>query len=115
MKDKRTLLICFLLTAVTLATYWPVLNTGFINLDDPLYVKSNPRVLTGLSWRNIAWAFTTGYGSNWHPLTWISHQVDGQLFGLQPQGHHLSGLLFHVANSVLLFCLLEYLTGARWR
>src|SRR5437870_127235 len=105
----RTLLICALLSAATLATYWPVVHYKFINFDDLGYIIQNPHVRSGFSWQNVAWAFTTGYGSNWHPVTWLSHMLDGQLFRLNAGGHHLVNLLFHTANTVLLFLVLRRL------
>ncbi|MEY2427489.1 MAG: protein O-mannosyl-transferase [Verrucomicrobiota bacterium] len=111
----RTLLICVLLGAATLAIYWPVVHYQFINFDDLGYIIQNPHVRSGFSGDNVGWAFTTGYGSNWHPLTWLSHMLDGQLFGLNAGGHHLVNLLFHTANTVLLFLVLRRMTGATWR
>ena len=113
--SRRTTLLCLLLGAVTLAVYWPVIHHGFINYDDPKYVAENPRVLAGLTWANVGWAFQTGYASNWHPLTWLSHMLDVQLFGLNPGWHHLTSLLFHIANTLLLFLVLQRMTaiGAR--
>ena len=69
----------------------------------------------GLTWPGIVWAFQSGDAANWHPLTWISHMLDCQLYGLNPGGHHLTNLLFHIANTLLLFLWLERLTGALWR
>jgi tetratricopeptide (TPR) repeat protein len=114
-KDRRTVIVCLLLSTVTLATYWLVLDNDFIHLDDPDYVTNNEHVLSGLRWQNVEWAFRTGYASNWHPLTWISHQLDAQLFGMKPGGHHLTSLVFHIANSLLLFSLLQRMTGATGR
>jgi tetratricopeptide (TPR) repeat protein len=74
----------------------------------------NPDIQHGLNWRSITWAFTTGHAANWHPLTWLSHTLDFQLYGLEPSGHHLTSLLLHLASSVLLFLLLNRLTGALW-
>jgi Flp pilus assembly protein TadD len=112
---RRVILICTLLSVATLAAYWPVLHHEFVNIDDLPYLVQNPHVHSGLSWENIGWAFTTGYAANWHPLTWMSHMLDCQIFGLDPRGHHLTSLLFHTANTVLLFLLLRRLTGALWR
>jgi hypothetical protein len=112
---RLTLLTCLLLGAATLAAYWPVLHNDFINYDDTDYVTQNVHVLSGLTWDNIGWAFRTGFSSNWHPLTWISHMLDVQLFGLEPRWHHLMNLLFHVANTLLLFLMLKRMTGAQWR
>ena len=79
------------------------------------YVTHNPHVTGGLTWGNVGWAFRTGYASNWHPLTWLSHMLDAELYGLKPGGHHLTNLLLHTANAVLLFLLLRRLTRAEWR
>ncbi len=95
--------------------YYPVLSSDFTNYDDPSYVTSNNYVKSGLSTHSITWAFSTFYSYNWHPLTWISHMLDVQLFGLNPMGHHVTGLLFHIANSVLLFVLFKRMTGATWK
>jgi tetratricopeptide (TPR) repeat protein len=113
--SRRTTLLCLLLGAVTLAVYWPVIHHRFINYDDPKYVVENPRVASGLTWPNVGWAFQTGHASNWHPLTWLSHMLDVQLFGADPGWHHFTSLLFHTANTLLLFLLLQRLTGAPWR
>jgi len=95
--------------------YYPVLNSNFTNYDDPSYVTSNTYVKSGLSTHSIAWAFSTFYSYNWHPLTWISHMLDVQLFGLDPMGHHATSLVFHITNSVLLFVLFNWMTGAKWK
>lgn len=108
-------LVCGTLLAATLATYWPALRNDFINYDDPTYVTANDVVKQGLSWEGFKWAFTTGHASNWHPLTWLSHMADVTLFGLKPWGHHLTNLLLHGANSVLLLLLLRQMTGALWQ
>ena len=107
--------ICLALALVTLVCYWPATRHHFINLDDQQYIVGNFHVTQGLTWTGMAWAFGTDYASNWHPLTWISHMLDCSLFGLNPAGHHLMGLLFHVANTLLLFVLLKQTTGALWR
>jgi len=112
---RRTILIGVLLGALTLASYWPVLRNEFVTFDDPDYVSENPYVLRGLTWQNAAWAFQTAHVANWHPLTWLSHMLDVQLFGLNPVGHHLTSLLFHLANTCLLFAVLRRMTGAVWR
>src|SRR3974390_2586703 len=112
---QRRGILLVLLVAITLTTFWPVLHNDFIKYDDGQYITENPRVLKGLTWANTAWAFRSGYGSNWHPLTWLSHMLDVQLFGLHPLGHHLTSLLLHTANALLLFLLLNRMTGALWR
>ncbi|MBF0344484.1 MAG: tetratricopeptide repeat protein [Nitrospirae bacterium] len=98
-----------------LVVYVQMLWHDFINLDDPLYVLGNYRVRGGLSLDNIIWAFTTTTGGNWHPLTWISHMIDVSIHGLSPGGHHLTSLLIHALNSVLLFFALERMALDRWR
>ena len=112
---RRTILICLILAGVTLALYWPLTSHDFVSYDDGIYIVENPHVNTGLSWPNVAWAFQTGYAGNWHPLTWISHMLDIQWFGVRPGWHHLVNVLFHSANTVLLFLLLNSMTGAMWR
>jgi protein O-mannosyl-transferase len=113
LKSRGILLV--LLAAVTLAAFWPVLRNDFIKYDDSQYISDNPRVLSGLTWANIGWALRSGYGSNWHPLTWLSHMLDVQLFGLKPFGHHLTNLLFHTTNALLLMLVLNRMTKAVWR
>jgi tetratricopeptide (TPR) repeat protein len=103
------------LSAITLIAYWPVLDNDFINLDDHEYISKNPNVESGLTWTNVKWSFQAGYSANWHPLTWMSHMLDVQLFGLDPRWHHLVNLLFHLANTLLLFLLVQGLTRMAWR
>lgn len=103
------------LLVVTALTYWPVLQNDFVNYDDPDYVLLNDNVNRGLSWSGIKWAFTEGHASNWHPITWLSHMLDVSLFGLRPMGHHLTNLVFHCANTVLLLLLLNQMTSSIWR
>jgi len=112
---RRTILIGVLLAGVTWAAYLPLFHNGFIKYDDTDYVLENFHVRGGVTWPNVQWAFQTGYSSNWHPLTWISHMLDVQLFGFKPGGHHFTSLLFHTANTLLLFLLLKRMTGAAWR
>ena len=107
--------LCLLLGAVTLAVYWPVIHCDFVNYDDNDYFTSNTHVLGGLTPRPIAWAFTTGYTGNWHPLTWLTLMLDVDLFGPGPAGPHATNLMFHLANTVLLFLLLRQLTRATRR
>jgi len=104
-----------LLALSVFAVYLPVTQCDFVNYDDNEYVTNNPKVSAGLTWDGIKWAFTHSHSANWHPLTWLSHMLDCQLYGLHPAGHHLTSLLFHTANTVLLFLFLRYLTGAFWR
>jgi len=113
-KDKSVILISVFLAAATLAVFWQVTQCDFVYFDDPRYVTENSQVQKGITLEGIRWAFTTSYFANWHPLTWISHLSDVQLFGLRPPWHHLTNLLFHVANTVLLFVVLLRMTKARW-
>ncbi len=107
-------LACLALTAATLAAYSQVRHLDFLNFDDPLNVTENPMVRQGLTWRGFIWAFTAAHGSNWHPITWLSHMLDCQVFGLHPAGHHFVNLLLHIGNTLLLFGLLKKLSDAFW-
>lgn len=107
----RIIATCVVLGLLTLAAYSPVGLNGFINFDDPDYITANPAVLAGLTPAGIVWAFTTSHASNWHPLTWISHMLDVQCFGLHAGAHHFVSVLLHVANAVLLLLFLKRLTG----
>jgi len=113
--NKTTGAIGLALALATLGLYAPVLGHAFINFDDDVYVTANPIVREGWSWGAFAWAWTTGYAANWHPLTWLSHITDCSLFGLQPAGHHATSAILHAVNTVLLFLLLRRMTGAVWR
>lgn len=104
-----------LLVLATAATFWPVVRCDFINYDDPDYVTANATVQGGLTGAGVIWAFTTAHVANWHPLTWLSHMLDCQLFGLNAFAHHAMNLLIHIASTVLLFLLLRRMTGALWR
>jgi hypothetical protein len=111
---RRDLLVCLALVAATAAVYWPVLGNDFVNYDDPGYVTTNEFVQQGLTWEAVKWAFVTGKQANWHPLTWLSHMLDCELFGLEhPWGHHLTSLLLHALNTVLLFGLMRTLVRGR--
>jgi tetratricopeptide (TPR) repeat protein len=106
--------ICVLLFAATLAVYGQLRRAPFIRLDDPSYVTENPHVQAGLTRGTITWALTTTDQANWHPLTWLSHALDCQLFGLNPAGPHLVNVLLHGINAVLIFLLLVGATGRTW-
>ncbi len=108
-------LICVLLGAITVLVFWPVTTHEFISYDDAIYITGNAHVKKGLVWDNVAWAFTAGDGGNWHPLTWFSHMLDAQLFGLHAGWHHLISAIIHAINAILLFLLLDRLTRAIWR
>jgi len=114
-KNKQILLICLFLTVATWLSFQGVGDHGFIALDDNAYVVENTHIHKGITIEGIRWAFTTGYAANWHPLTWISHMLDIQLFGLNPGGHHVVNLLFHIANVLLLFLVLNKMTKALWK
>ena len=109
------ILISLVLILLTTAAYGPIWRNDFINYDDNVYVTGNDHVKAGLSPKGIAWAFTSTEALNWHPLTWISLQLDYQLYGLRAWGFHLTNLLLHTANSLLLFGVLQQMTGAVWR
>ncbi len=108
------MLAVFLLVAATVAVYWPVSGHDFVLYDDPGYVTKNIHVRTGLSPENISWAFFATEEANWHPLTWLSHMADCELFGLDAGLHHLSGLLLHIINALLLLLVLKGMTGMFW-
>jgi Flp pilus assembly protein TadD len=108
--DMRGFILSLLLVAFTLALYNPVTHFSFINYDDNRYVSENRHVQAGLTWSTVKWAFTTLDYANWHPLTWLSHALDCQLFHLNPAGHHFTSILLHAVNVVLLFLLLLWST-----
>jgi protein O-mannosyl-transferase len=103
------------LALLVLVVYWQVRDHQFLLWDDHEYVVENPQVRYGISLKNVIWAFTTLYASNWHPLTWISHMLDCDLYGLNPSGHHLNNLLLHLVNTLLLFFLLARTTSCPWK
>jgi protein O-mannosyl-transferase len=110
----KRLLICLLLAAVTLVPYLQVRHHGFITFDDNQYVTANAMVRAGLTWQGIGQAFTTFQAGNWHPLTWLSLMLDSQLYGVNPGAMHLTNVGFHIANTILLFLILAWMTGALW-
>ena len=114
-KNQLAALICLALAVVTTALYLPMTHHDFVNFDDDDYITSNSHVQAGLTWAGLIWAFQTGTAANWHPLTWLSHMLDCQLYGLYAGGHHSTNLIFHVVNTLLLFLWLNQLTGALWR
>jgi protein O-mannosyl-transferase len=111
---KRNVVLCLFLLLLTLAFYNPVVHNGFTNMDDQGYIYENPQVMQGLTWATVKWAFTSFDDANWHPLTWLSHALDYQLFKLNPAGHHYVTVLMHGTNVFLLFLLLESATGLTW-
>jgi len=112
---RYAMILCVALIAVTVGIFLQTGDHGFITFDDPGYVTDNPRVKGGVTGENVAWAFSATAMSNWHPLTWLSHMTDVELFGLDPRGHHLTNVFFHAATTLLLFFLLAQITGAPWR
>ena len=112
---RRPFLLGALLFLFVAGIFLPAVTHDFITYDDPAYVTENAHVKGGLTWENVRWAFQSTEASNWHPLTWLSHMADCQLFGLHPWGHHLTNVLLHALNAVLLFVVLRKMTGALWR
>jgi tetratricopeptide (TPR) repeat protein len=115
--EKRNPVLCLLLAVITLALYNPVNRHPFVNYDDDRYVTENQHVRAGLTWSTVTWALTSTEQANWHPLTWMSHALDVSLFRLNPAGHHLSSVLLHAINVILLFLLLMRATrrvGPSW-
>ena len=112
---RRPGFISLLLALGTMAVFLPVTRNGFVDYDDADYVTANAQVQSGLKWENIVWAFKTGHASNWHPLTWLSHMADWRLFGAHAGAHHWVSVLFHTANTILLFLVLRRMTGALGR
>ena len=110
--QKRNVVLGLLLVLATLALYNSVVHHPFVNFDDDRYVTDNAHVMAGLHWSTVKWAFTSFDEANWHPLTWLSHALDCQLFGLNPAGHHYTSVLLHAANVLLLFWVLWRATGA---
>lgn len=111
----RALWVSLVLIAANLVIYAPVRHFPFVNTDDGVYVTANPNVLKGLSWANVEWALTEAHVPYWHPLTFLSHMLDVQLYGLSAGGHHVTNVILHIANTLLLFALLLEMTGGLWR
>ncbi len=107
--------ICLGLAAITFAVFGQTLRHEFVDYDDDLYVYDNPMVARGLTRDGMVWALTRVQAGNWHPLTWLSHMLDCQLYGLNPGGHHLTNVLLHTATVIALFLVLRRMTGALWR
>jgi protein O-mannosyl-transferase len=112
---RHDLPVILFIVISTVLVYGQVGDFDFIHYDDPHYVRDNVIVQNGLTWQGVRWAFTTTAMANWHPLTWLSYMLDCQLFGVSPGAHHLVNVLFHLINSILLFLILQRMTGARWR
>jgi tetratricopeptide (TPR) repeat protein len=114
-QQGRAAAVCVALAAITFAVFGQTLGHEFVNFDDETYVSKNPMVTPGLTGPGIVWAFLGVRSSNWHPLTWLSHMLDCELYGLHPAGHHLTNVLLHTATVIALFLLLRQMTGALWR
>src|SRR5690242_20284893 len=110
-ESRRTLLAVLLLAVAMIGVYFPVVHHPFLNLDDDQYVTQNLHVQDGLTRETVAWAFNSYEAFNWHPLTWLSHAADVQVFGVEAGAHHAVNLLLHVLNVVLLFLVLQRSTG----
>jgi len=116
LSDRWTVpIVCIFLVMATWFVFGQTIYHGFVNFDDDTYVYDNPVVQKGLTLRGIVWAFTGVHFSNWHPLTWLSHMLDCQFYGLNAGGHHLTNILLHMATVILLFLVLRQMTGALWR
>jgi len=118
MKQERNklhlFLICVALVLATIIAFEPVRHNEFIGLDDDLYIVDNSHVKAGLTREGFVWAFTTAHAFNWHPLTWMSHMLDCEFYGLDPVGHHFTNVLFHTVNALLLLLVLNRMTGSLW-
>jgi len=99
---------------IVFATYYQSIDDAFISYDDEAYILSNSNIKNGINYNSIKWAFTSLDVSNWHPITWLSHMIDYNIYGLDPHGHHLSNVLLHLLNVTLLFCLLYFTTNTYW-
>ena len=114
-QNLNALLVCVAIVAASFVVYGQLAHHAFIHFDDDLYIYQNPHVVSGLSWSNVAWALTEYRSNTWHPMAWISHMLDCQLFGLDAGKHHMMSVWIHTLNSVLLLLLLRRLTGSLWR
>src|SRR5215469_4286623 len=111
---SRGLIVKTILIGLTIASYWRTSSLGFLRYDDNAYITDNGHIRNGLDHTSVAWSMTTLY-QYWHPVTWLSHTIDCQLYGLNPAGHHLTNTIIHALNAILLFLMLRWLTGAIWR
>jgi hypothetical protein len=114
-RDLRVWKLCACLAAAVVALYWRVLANQFVNFDDGDYVFQNDHVKGGPTLAGLRWAFADVSKANWHPLTWVSHMLDVEWFGLNPGGHHLVSVLWHALNAVVLLVVLWRMTGRLWR
>jgi protein O-mannosyl-transferase len=112
---RLELLICLFFVISILCIYWQMRNFSFVNYDDNQYVSGNYHVQAGLTLESIRWSFTATRASNWHPLTWLSHMLDCQIYGMNPGHHHMTSVLFHILNSLLLFFIFKGISGSLWK
>ena len=108
-------IVALVVVGATLGVFWRALNCEFLNYDDEAYITDNPHVQHGLTWSSVKWAFTTTRAGNWHPVTWISHMVDVEMYGLKPRGHHLTSVLIHAGNALLVLLLFLRASGSIYR
>lgn len=112
--SRRVLWLCIALAAATVLAYWPIHSAQFLSMDDHMYVSDNTIVQQGLTWHGLVWAFNGVHVANYHPLTWLSHMLDCQVFGVSSPWHHRVNLLIHIANTLLLFAALRMMTARDW-
>ncbi len=113
--NRGEFVACIFLVVATLCVYWKLPSHDFVNYDDPKYVTENNHVQAGLTGEGIIWAFTSSHAKNWHPMTWLSHMLDCQIYELNAGGHHLTSLLFHIINALLVFVVFKRTTKAFWQ
>jgi tetratricopeptide (TPR) repeat protein len=114
-KIRPEILICLFLVIATLAVYWQLRNYEFVGFDDDVFIIQNSKVQNGLSLESIRWAFSYDNMTYWHPLTWLSYMLDIQFYGMNPGGHHMTNVLLHIVNAILLFIIFNKMSGALWR
>jgi len=112
---RPDLLVCLFFVIAILSVYWQVRNYSFVNYDDRQYVTQNHYVQAGLTLKSIKWSFTAIHASNWHPLTWLSHMLDCQIYGMNPGQHHMTNVLLHILNTLLVFLVFKRMTGKLWQ
>ena len=114
-RSPHDMALCLFLVLAILFIFWPVKDYDFVRYDDSIYITENVHARTGLSLENIRWAFTSAHAANWHPITWLSHMLDCQIFGMDPGMHHLMSLFFHTLNSLLVYFVFKRMSGNRWK
>lgn len=112
---RRILFVILMLAALSAAVYGQVAGHGFINMDDAMYVTDNPHVQEGITVKGLSWAFGFAGRAYWHPVTWLSHMLDCELFGMDAGMHHLMNVFFHILTAAALFLALHVMTGTLWR